>query len=288
MGARMARNVLKAGFGVNVYDVSPTALQEMVAAGAQAAGSPATVASSSDVVLSILPSAAVVEEALLGSEGVASGVRPGSTVVEMSTISPSLTRRLAAALEARGARYLDCPVSGGVPGAEKGTLTLLVGGEAEVLEGCREVLEPMAGAIYHMGEVGAGLTAKLVNQLLTMTQTVLVTEALAVGARSGMNLEALHQLISKSSGTSWCWENRIPRILKDARDRWVTVDICFKDLSLAKALAEELGIPLFVAGGAFQVLQMAEAMKLGPEDVSVLGRMYEQMLGIQMRSGEEL
>ncbi len=163
-------------------------------------------------------------------------------------------------------------------------MTVLVGGEPEVLEECRAVLEPMAGAIYHMGQVGAGLTSKLINQLLTMTQTVLVTEALAVGASPGLNLEALHQLISRSSGTSWCWENRIPRILKDTRDKWVTVDICHKDLSLAKALGEELGVPLFVSGGAFQVLQMAEAMKLGPEDISVLGRLYEQMLGIQMHN----
>ncbi len=117
MGGRMARHVLKAGYAINVFDVSPMALREIVAAGARAAGSQAEVASRSDVVLSVLPSAAAVEEALLGSEGVVSGVRSGSIVAEMSTISPSLARRLAAVVQEKGARYLDCPVSGGIPAA---------------------------------------------------------------------------------------------------------------------------------------------------------------------------
>ncbi len=286
MGRRMAHHVMGAGFAVTVFDVSPQAMAQAVAEGAQPSATAAELAGKSDVVLTVLPDAAAVEQAMLGEAGVAAGIRPGAVVVEMSTISPSLTRRLALAIQARGAHYLDCPISGGVPGAEQGTLTLMVGGDPAVLEMCRDALEPMAGGIYHMGEIGAGLTTKLINQLLTMTQTVLVTEALAMGARAGMNLTTLHELISKSSGRSWCWEHRIPRILKQAADAWVTVDICHKDLGLAKALGEELGVPLFVAGGAFQVLQIAKAMHLGERDVSTLGRLYEEMLGVKMRAGE--
>ena len=200
-------------------------------------------------------------------------------MVEMSTISPILTRRLARAIEARGAHYLDCPVSGGLANAENGTLTLLVGGTAETLERCRPVLSPMAASIFHLGAVGAGLTAKLVNQLLTMTQTVLVAEALAVGARAGMDLRVLYDLVSKSSGNSWCWENRIPRMLTEPEDIRVTLDICHKDLGLATALGRDLGVPLFVASGAFQVLQMARGMGLGGRDVSGLAGLYERMLG---------
>ncbi len=237
----MAHHVMGAGFAVTVFDVSPQAMAQAVAEGARPSATAAELAGKSDVVLTVLPDAAAVEQAMLGEAGIAAGIRPGAVVVEMSTISPSLTRRLALAIQARGAHYLDCPISGGVPGAEQGTLTLMVGGDPAVLEMCRDALEPMAGGIYHMGEIGAGLTTKLINQLLTMTQTVLVTEALAMGARAGMNLTTLHELICKSSGRSWCWEHRIPRILKQAADAWVTVDICHKDLGLAKALGEELG-----------------------------------------------
>jgi 3-hydroxyisobutyrate dehydrogenase-like beta-hydroxyacid dehydrogenase len=283
----MAHHVIGAGFSVQVFDVSPPAVALLVAEGAQPAATAHDLARQSDVVITVLPDAAAVETAILGETGIATGIRPGAVVVEMSTIAPSLTRRLGQAIEQRGAHYLDCPISGGVPGAEQGTLTLMVGGQTAVLEGCRDVLEPMAGAIYHMGPVGAGLTAKLINQLLTMTQTVLVVEALAMGARAGVNLSTLHELIGKSSGRSWCWEHRIPRILEKPDDAWVTVDICHKDLGLAKALGEELGVPLFVAAGAFQVLQMAKAMRLGEHDVSALGTLYEQMLGMEMRADSD-
>jgi 3-hydroxyisobutyrate dehydrogenase-like beta-hydroxyacid dehydrogenase len=288
MGRRMARRVMEAGFVVNVFDLSTEAMTNSVAAGAQPAATAAGLAAKSDVVIIVLPDAAAVEAAIVGDDGVVAGIRPGTVVVEMSTISPSVAHRLAQAIEERGAHYLDCPVSGGIASAEKGALTLLVGGKAEVLEMCRRVLEPMAAAIFHLGDVGAGLTAKLVNQLLTMTQTVLVVEALAVGARAGIDLTTLYELITKSSGNSWCWENRIPRILKEPGDIRVTLDICHKDLGLAKALGEELGVPLFVATGAFQVLQMAKSMRLGEQDVSALARMYERMLGVQMRAQGEL
>ena len=282
MGSRMARRILNGGFVVHAFDMSPDALSRVVADGAKRAVTPADVAKKSDVVITVLPEAAAVEMAVMGPDGIVSGLRPGSVVVEMSTISPGLARKMAAIIEGRGACYLDCPVSGGLTAAEKGSLTVMVGGKADVLERCRDVLEPMAGSIYHMGDIGAGLTAKLINQLLTMTQTVLVTEALAVGARSGMDLDVLYQLIGRSSGNSWCWQNRVPRILDRPAETWVTLDICHKDLKLAKALGEELEVPLFVADGAFQVLQMAKAMQLGKEDVSDLGRIYERMLGIRL------
>jgi 3-hydroxyisobutyrate dehydrogenase-like beta-hydroxyacid dehydrogenase len=286
MGSRMLSRVLGAGFPVMVFDSSSEAMARAVAAGAEPAATAAQLATRSNVVVIVLPSAAAVEATVMGPQGVAAGIRPGAVLVEMSTIAPSLARRHAQAIEKRGARYLDCPMSGGVINAEKGTLTLMVGGCAEALEQCREVLAPIAGTIFHLGGVGAGLTAKLVNQLLTMTQTVLVVEALAVAARAGIDLRVLYELVAKSSGASFCWENRVPRILEKAADIRVTVDICQKDLGLAKALGEELGVPLFVAAGAFQVLQLAKGMRLGEHDVSALATVYEQALGIVLRNPE--
>jgi len=287
MGGRMARRVIGRGFVVHAFDVLPGTLEPLVVAGARACSSPAEVAEKSDVVITVLPSGASVEAAVLGEGGIASSIRPGSVLMEMSTIAPSLSRRLSVEIQDRGAEYLDCPMSGGIPGAEKGNLTVMVGGKSEVLDNCRPVLEPMAKNIFHMGEVGAGLTTKLINQLLTMTQTVLTVEALAIGARAGVELSTLYDVVSKSSGGSWCWENRIPRILKGEAGAWVTIDICQKDLALATQLAEELGIPQFVSTGAFQVLQMAKSMGMGGEDVAVLGDMYDRMLGTHMRPSEE-
>lgn len=287
MGSRMARRVLAAGFAVQAFDRSSDVMRETVVAGIQPAATAATLAAASDVVITVLPDADAVEAAVEGADGIAVGIRSGAVVVEMSTISPLLTRRLARIIEARGAHYLDCPVSGGIANAEKGTLTLLVGGTVETLERCRPVLSPMAASIFHLGDVGAGLTAKLVNQLLTMTQTVLVAEALAVGARAGMDLRVLYDLISKSSGNSWCWENRIPRMLTEPADIRVTLNICHKDLGLATALGRELGVPLFVATGAFQVLQMARGMGLGERDVSGLAGLYARMLGMPLGPRDE-
>jgi 3-hydroxyisobutyrate dehydrogenase len=288
MGSRMARRVLGAGFAVQAFDRSGDAMRDAVAAGVQPAATVAALAATSDVVITVLPDATAVEAAIEGADGVAAGIRAGAMVVEMSTISPILTRRLARVIEGRGAHYLDCPVSGGVANAENGTLTLLVGGTAEALERCRPVLSSMAASIFHLGPVGAGLTAKLVNQLLTMTQTVLVAEALAVGARAGMDLQLLYDLVSKSSGNSWCWENRIPRMLAKPEDIRVTLNICHKDLGLATALGKELGVPLFVASGAFQVLQLARGMGLGECDVSGLASLYERMLGVPLGTRDEV
>lgn len=288
MGSRMARRVLAAGFEVQAFDRSSDVMRETVAAGVQPAATAAALATTSDVVITVLPDAEAVEAAIEGADGIAAGIRSGAVVVEMSTISPILTRRLARTIEARGADYLDCPVSGGIANAEKGTLTLLVGGKSETLERCRPVLSPMAATIFHLGDVGAGLTAKLVNQLLTMTQTVLVAEALAVGARAGMDLRVLYDLVSKSSGNSWCWENRIPRMLIEPEDIRVTLNICHKDLGLATALGRDLGVPLFVASGAFQVLQMARGMGLGERDVSCLAGLYERMLGVPLGTQDEV
>lgn len=283
MGSRMARNVMKAGFPVHAFDSSPAALEAIVAAGAVPAASAAEVAAACDVTLTVLQSADAVESAFLGRQGIVEGIRPGTIAIDCSTVSPMLSRRLAARLEEAGAAFLDCPVSGGPPGAEKGTLTILVGGKAELLEECRPVLEAMSSVIHHLGPVGAGLTGKLVNQLLIMSHAVLALEALSIGAKAGMDLQVLYDLVSRSSGNSWMWQNRVPRYLNRPDDIWSTLDICHKDLMHATELAKELNVPVFAAEAAFQVMQMGKAKGLGDQDLQELAQVYEDMLGISLR-----
>lgn len=284
MGSRMARNVMKAGFPVTAFDLSLAALDASVADGAAMASSAAEVASRSDVTITVLQSAGAVEAAYLGKGGIVEGIRPGTIAIDASTISPTLTKRVAAEIEKAGAHFLDCPVSGGPVGAEKGTLSILVGGDEAVLARCREVLEPMSGQIYHLGPVGAGLTGKLVNQLLIMSHMVLALEALSVAAKAGMDLKVVYDLVSRSSGNSWAWQNRVPRYLSRPDDIWSTLDICHKDLMHATELAKDLQVPVFTAQAAFQVMQMGKAKGLGEGDLQELAQVYEETLGISLRA----
>ena len=290
MGSRMARNVIKAGFPSASLRPVPhrhgrdgrsgrhtLPLRQLTSL------RPATSR------ITVLQSGSAVEAAYLGQQGIVEGIRPGAIAIDASTVSPLLAKRVSARVEEAGAHFLDCPVSGGPPGAEKGTLTILVGGSAEVLESCRDVLEPMSGAIHHLGPVGSGLTGKLVNQLLVMSQSVLALEALSLGARAGLDLKVLFDLVSRSSGNSWAWQNRVPRYLYRPDDIWATVDICYKDLMHATELAKDLHVPVFVAEAAFQVLQMGKAKGLGEEDLAALATVYEDLLGTSLRvpAGDE-
>ena len=283
MGSRMARNVMKAGFPVSAFDLSPAALEAMSSAGAFVCASAAEVASRSDVTITVLQSASAVEAAYLGKGGILEGIRSGTVAIDASTISPTLSKRVAVEIEKAGAHFLDCPVSGGPVGAEKGTLSILVGGDEAILEQCRDVLTPMSGTIYHLGPVGAGLTGKLVNQLLIMSHMVLALEALSLGAKAGMDLKVLYDLVSRSSGNSWAWQNRVPRYLSRPDDIWSTLDICHKDLMHATELAKDLHVPVFTAQAAFQVMQMGKAKNLGEEDLQALAEVYEEILGISLR-----
>ena len=283
MGRPMARRILGAGFSLHVFDLAPAAVSALVESGAIAASSPRALAGRCDVVITMLPGPAEVEAVVEGVDGVVEGILPDSVLVDMSTSSPSLSKQIAAHLDQKGARFLDAPVSGGAAGAEEGSLTLMVGGKPEVLDECRGVLEPMAGAIYHLGGVGAGHTVKLLNQMLIYTQAVSAMEVLGIAARTGVDLPALHEIVARSTGDSWWWRNRVARITGTAADtRMMQLDLWYKDLKLATELGKEAGVPLFTADAASHVFQIARGMNLGGEDGMVaLARTFERMLDVQ-------
>lgn len=283
MGRPMARQILGAGFTLYVFDVAPAAMHALAEFGGVACTSPRTLAEKCDVVITMLPGPDEVEAVVTGDEGLAVGIRPGAVHVDMSTSSPSLSRQIAALLEERGAHFLDAPVSGGAAGADQATLTLMVGGNSEVLERCRSVLEAMAGAIYHLGGVGAGHMVKLLNQMLIYTNAVTAMEVLGIAAKAGLDLQVLHEIVGKSTANSWWWQNRVARIVGGAGDtRMMQLDLWHKDLKLATELGEEAGVPLFTADAAYHVFQIARGMKLGGEDGMVcLARTFERMLDVR-------
>jgi len=277
MGQPMLANLVKKGYGVIAYDIVPAAREAAVGLGATAAASAADAAKRSDLVITMLPSSSHVEAAYLGAGGVLEGVAAGRLCVDMSTIDPSVSRRVAAALGTRAVRFLDAPVSGGVPRATDGTLAIMVGGDARDLEEARPALAVMGANIIHVGPVGSGEVAKLCNNLIAGVSAVAVSEAFRIAEGFGVDAKVLTDVISKSSGNTWVMEQAhpvpglVPRAAssKDYAPGFMT-DLMAKDLGLAVSAARELRIPVFVSPAAQQVLRLASSHGLGRKDFTVV------------------
>jgi 3-hydroxyisobutyrate dehydrogenase len=273
MGQPMLANLVTKGFGVIAYDVAPAAVAAAVARGATAAGSAAEAAKRSDLVITMLPSSSHVEAAYLGPGGVVEGVAAGRLCVDMSTIDPAVSRRVAAVLAARRVRFLDAPVSGGVPRATDGTLAIMVGGDARDLEEARPALAAMGATIIHVGAVGSGEVAKLCNNLIAGVAAVAVSEAFRIAEGFGVDAKVLTDVIAKSSGNTWVMEHMHPvpglaprsASSHDYAPGFMT-DLMAKDLGLAVNAARELRVPVVVAPAAQQVLRLASSHGLGRKD----------------------
>jgi 3-hydroxyisobutyrate dehydrogenase len=277
MGLPMLTNLVKRGFAVVAHDVAPAALAAAVSAGASRAASAAEVARRSDLVVTMLPSSAHVEAAYLGAGGVLGGVAAGRLCVDMSTIDPSASRRVASALGQRQVRFLDAPVSGGVTGAVDGTLAIMVGGEARDLEEARPVLAAMGANIIHVGAVGSGEVAKLCNNLIAGVAAVAVSEAFRIAEGFGVDARVLTDVISKSSGNTWVMEKAhpvpglVPRAASSRNyEGGFMTDLMAKDLGLAVSAARDLRVPVVVAPAAQQVLRLASSHGLGRKDFTAI------------------
>jgi 3-hydroxyisobutyrate dehydrogenase len=275
MGRPMLANLVQKGFSVTAYDASAPALQSAVALGAKASASAADAARDADVVVTIVPSSSHVEAVYLGAHGVVEGIRSGRLSIDMSTIDPAVSRTVAAALAERGARFLDAPVSGGVPRAVDGTLAIMVGGEARDFEEGRAVLSAMGTNVIHVGPVGAGEVAKLCNNLIAGVAAVAVSEAFRIAEGFGVDPKILTDVISKSSGNTWVMEHMHPvpgLVAKAASNRdyepGFTTDLMAKDLGLAVNAARNLRLPVLVAPAAQQALRLASSHGFGRKDFS--------------------
>jgi 3-hydroxyisobutyrate dehydrogenase len=281
MGLPMARNLLRAGHRLRGFDLDPSRAGMLADLGGVAASSAADAARGAAAVITMLPASRQVEEAVLGPGGVLEGLEAGATLIDMSTIDPSTTRRVEAAVRQRGARMLDAPVSGGAIGAERGTLTIMVGGDAEVLDRVRDLLAAMGTDVVHCGAIGMGETVKLANQILAGTAMVAVAEAFALGIRLGADPRTLLEVIGKSTGS--CWMLRqvpVPGLTEEAavnRDfaPGFRVDLMHKDLGLALGAGDELGLPLTLTAVAHQLYGLASRHGHGPLDVSAVARLLE-------------
>src|SRR5215216_2761526 len=244
MGRSMAVNLVKAGHEVVAHDVRREAVADLAAQGAKPAASVEEAAARADIVVTMLPDTPQVEEVVLAAGGLAENPPPGRLLVDMSTIAPSAARRLAEAMAERGVAMLDAPVSGGPQGAENGTLSIMVGGEAEAVARARPVLEGMGRTIVHVGPAGAGQTVKCCNQLMVGLHIQAVCEALALGRAAGLDLVKLREVLLGGAAASWMLQNHAPLILAKDDRAGFRIDLQLKDLRLANELASELGVPL--------------------------------------------
>ncbi|GLU37378.1 3-hydroxyisobutyrate dehydrogenase [Pseudomonas sp. NBRC 100443] len=282
MGGPMARNLLKAGHTLTVFDLSKKAVEELFELGAMKADSPAKVAQSEvEVIITMLPASAHVKRVYLGEEGVLANVSRGVLLIDSSTIDPLSAREVAAAATARGNPMLDAPVSGGTLGAANGTLTFMVGGALDDFERARPVLAGMGKNIVHCGGAGNGQVAKVANNMLLGISMVAVAEAMALGVALGMDGKTLAGIINTSSGRCWSSEvnNPYPGVLENApASRGYSggfgSDLMLKDLGLASEAARQVRQPVILGAMAEQLYQRFSAQGNGGLDFSAIIRTY--------------
>ncbi len=280
MGAAMAANLARAGFPLAVWNRTPGRAADLVALGAHEAESAAELATRSDVVVTCVSDTADVESVLLGERGVLDGAHDGLLVVDCSTISPAGTRRMAARLRERGVAMVDAPVSGGSEGAAKGSLTIMVGGEAPDVERARPILAAMGRTITRMGPIGAGQATKAVNQVIIAGAYLGVAEGIVLATKAGLDPEAVVSALSAGAAQSWVLANRSGRMIANDYPLGFKVSLHRKDLEIALGLAHEAGATLPVAALAAQLENGLVAGGHGDEDMSALARAVRELSGL--------
>ena len=282
MGMPMAGNLIKAGFDLTVYNRTRPRTDGLVSAGAMCADSPRDVASKTSVVITMVSDTPDVEEVILGEQGVIEGIRPDAVVIDMSTISPQATIRIAGCLQERKAHMLDAPVSGGEQGAIDGTLSIMVGGEAEVYERCLPIFNAMGRSIIHIGPIGMGQTVKLMNQILVAGTLSAVVEALVFAHRSGVDLKRAVSAVTGGAAGSWQLANLAPRIIeRDFRPGFM-IDLMQKDLGLVLEAAASMKIPLPTTSLVHQMFYALQARGEGRSGTQALVKFLETAAGIEV------
>jgi 3-hydroxyisobutyrate dehydrogenase len=285
MGNPMAFNVLKAGFPMTVFDTNPKAMENLIQAGARRAGSAREAVEQSEVLLTSLPASPDVEASYLEPGGLVERAKPGTILIDLSSVLPSTPRKIEPRAKARGVHFLEAPVSGGVSGAQAATLAIMVGGDPAVLERARPVLRPIGPNIFHVGPAGAGNTVKAINNMMACVNALAMMEGLALGVKSGLDPMTIYEVVKASSGGSKALE-RIPRALLPRNfEPGFKVQLMNKDLETFTTIAKELHVPISFANVAQRYQQAALAAGLGEQDTSVVMTIIERLAAVQVSKG---
>ena len=284
MGGPMCRNIIKnTNHEVVVFDLDPAAVQRCTDLGASSGTSVADVAKNCDVVITSLPIPRIVEEVALGPNGITENAKPGTVYIDLSTNAPATARRLAEGAHAKGLGMLEAPVSGGVARATDGTIVIMVGGDAGTFEQQLPLLKSFSGEVIHVGDVGFGSVAKLINNMLAFCNSAAAAEALMMGKRAGIDMQKLDAVIRNASGDSSGYRNMATKALAGNFAATFALDLAHKDLRLAMELADEVGVPGLIAPQVLNLMRMARGMGLGGMDSTSIMRVYETTLDTEVR-----
>ena len=279
MGGPMCRNIVKrSNHQVTVFDLNAAAVKTCTDLGATAASSIAEATRGADVVMTSLPMPKDVEAVTLGDGGILASIGKGQTYIDLSTNAPSMVKKIGAAMAAKGIAMLDAPVSGGTAGAEAATIAIMVGGDKKVFDDALPVLQSFSANVIHMGELGTGTVAKLVNNMLAFCNAAAAAEGLMLGVTAGLDPRKLIQVISNSSGNSATFKPLSDKALSGDFTATFALDLAYKDLHLALELGDELGVPLQMGASTHNLQRLARGMGLGKSDSSSVLRVYETAL----------
>jgi 3-hydroxyisobutyrate dehydrogenase len=287
MGMPMVRNLMKAGFEVTVYNRTASKVDRMVTEGAKKADSPQEVARKSSIIITMVSDTPDVESVIFGEKGIIEGIKPDSVVIDMSTISPQATRKMAERLKEKKAHMLDAPVSGGEQGAINGTLSIMVGGDAIVFERCRPVFEAMGKNIVHIGGHGMGQTTKLMNQILVCGNLNAVVEALIFAQKQGVDLNKAIEAVKGGAAGSWQLANLGPRIIKRDFQPGFMVDLLQKDLRLVMEASDSAKISMPATALVHQMFSSLEATGNGKEGTQALVKVVEKLSNVEVKQNSD-
>ena len=282
MGKPMAKNLIKAGYKLVVYNRSAK-FDELLALGAAGAGSGREVASKSDIIITMLPNSPHVKEVILGADGVIDGVKSGSIVIDMSSIAPAVSRELASALKAKNVSFLDAPVSGGEPKAVDGTLAIMVGGDRAIFEKVKPILLKMGSSAVLTGDTGAGNVAKLANQIIVALNIAAVSEAFVLAAKAGLDPQMVFEAVKGGLAGSTVMNAKLPMIMDGNFKPGFRVELHIKDLQNALDTAHDLNVPLPLTASVMETLEAFKADGMAANDHSSIVRFYEKMAKVEVR-----
>jgi 3-hydroxyisobutyrate dehydrogenase len=283
MGIPMVRNLIKAGFEVTVHNRTASKAAQMVAEGATEAISPKELAQKNSVIITMVSDTPDVECIILGKNGVIESIKPDSVVIDMSTISPQVTQKIAARLREKEAHMLDAPVSGGEQGAVDGTLSIMVGGDIDILERCQSILGAMGKSIVHVGSNGMGQTVKLMNQILAAGNLNATVEALVFAQKHGVNLGRAIEAVQEGAAGSWQLSHLAPCMMRRDFKPGFMVDLMQKDLRLIMEDSEAMKVPLPTTSLIHQMFHSLQATGEGKSGTQALIKVMERLAGIEVK-----
>ncbi len=285
MGLPMAKNLVAAGYDLTVFDIDKSRMENL--ANVRKASSCREVAAVSDVIITMLPNSPHVREAVLGKDGVMEGARPGSILIDMSSVAPLASREIAEALKKKNIEMLDAPVSGGEPKAVDGTLAIMVGGQAEVFGQVRPILEVMGGSVIHVGEIGSGNVTKLANQIIVALNIAAVSEAMVLATKAGVDPEKVFHAIKGGLAGSTVMNAKMPLILDGNFKPGFRIELHIKDLANALDTAHTLGVPIPLSGVVMEEMQALRTAGKAGDDHGGLIQFYEELARLKVRRSEK-